>query len=83
MEGQNVFVVFEWRDYRKENEASVLSVHLNRSKAIETMEKAISEFNSDNCYVVERFEDKKSVGANVINGVGYEIFEVVEKKLLM
>lgn len=78
MEGQNVFVVFEWRAYRKENEASILSVHLNKQNALQAMENAISEFNSDNSRIVERFED----GANLIYGEDYEVFQVVETELL-
>lgn len=78
MEQQTVFVVLEWRDYRKENHAEVLSVHLNKENAYQALEKAILDYNSDNLYEIERFEN----GANVIDGEDYEVFEVVEKKLL-
>lgn len=78
MEGQTVFIVFEWRDYRKENGASILSVHLNKETALEAMEKAILEFSSENDdRDIERFED----GANVTDGCDCEVFEVVEQKI--
>jgi len=76
-----VYVVIEWRDYRKENYATVHSVHRNRSTAQEKMQNLVNDL------ITRGWAKKKDIvrdeSGNCIEIGDYDktTFEVIEKPL--
>jgi hypothetical protein len=73
---EKVYVVYRYRDYRKENDAEVFAVCKTKANSLKIMKEKIESF-ADNNSEIEWFED----GANVINGSDCNVFVTQELAL--
>ena len=75
----SVYVVYTWRDYRKENDADILGVYTDYERSKADLRTFAEEFAKDHDGELEQFED----GYNVIQGgPDYQVFEVKEMPLI-
>lgn len=74
----SVFVVFSWRDYRKENDADILGVYRKR----ETAERALQAFVQEFATKYERTIEGEKDTFSVHDGNDYQIFELKEQVVI-
>ena len=75
-----VYVVYRYRDYRKENDAEIIAVCKSQDNALKMMKEAIEKFTED-------WDDDDGIewfnnGANVMSGSDCNVFIIDKKNLL-
>lgn len=76
----SVFVVFSWRDYRKENDAEILGVYRKRETARRALRTFAEKFATDYKRTIEEGPDFFNVHDN--GGNDYQVFELKEQVVI-
>jgi len=74
----SVYVIFTWRDYRKENGAEILGVYRQEDQARQALSQFATEFFESNGGTFEKGQDF----VNVINGSDCQVYEITKMPII-